>query len=236
MVKMALLIGVSEYESGLPSLPAAVKDAKAIIGIVVGIATALVLTVYFSGKPQNSSVTSQPKSSEIYTSTSTSTNHPTVRISAKELYDSGVDKYNKKDYKGAIEYFNEALYLDSNNLSVAIYNQRGYALLQLGKYTEAINDFNYYIQNNPNEFYSRANRAWAFYNLGKYQQAIDDYSKALEINSSDASSYYSRGNAYSQLGQKQKAIKDYQKAAELYQKQGKTKEYQDALDRIKENK
>jgi tetratricopeptide (TPR) repeat protein len=260
---------------GLPSILSTsvrvLRNPKAIIGIVAGISTALVLTVYFSGKPQNSSVTSQPKSPEASTSTSASRNSPTGNMSAQELYDRGVDKYKKKDFKGAIEDFNHALDLDANNLSVDIYNQRGYSLLQLGKYTEAINDLNQYIQDNPNEYYSRSYRASAYYKLGKYQQSIDDYSKALEINSNDVNSYFNRGNAYyqqgkyekaasdysraialnydplgdayygrgntySQRGDKQNAIKDYQKAAELYEKQGKTKEYKNVLDKIKENK
>jgi len=45
--------------------------------------------------------------------------------------------------------------------------------------------------------------------------------------------YSNRGSAYSDLGDKQKAIRDFQKAAELYKQQGKTSDYQDALNRIK---
>ncbi|MEG4105942.1 tetratricopeptide repeat protein [Microcoleus sp. S13_C5] len=48
----------------------------------------------------------------------------------------------------------------------------------------------------------------------------------------DATAYYNRGLAKADLGKKAEAIADYQKAADLYKQQGKTSDYQDAVNKI----
>jgi tetratricopeptide (TPR) repeat protein len=66
---------------------------------------------------------------------------------------------------------------------------------------------------------------------GKYKEAIEDFTQALCINPNYAVAYKFRGLAYSRLGENLAAVADFQKAADLYLKQGHTKDYQDALDR-----
>jgi tetratricopeptide (TPR) repeat protein len=66
---------------------------------------------------------------------------------------------------------------------------------------------------------------------GKYKEAIEDFTQALYINSNYAAAYKYRGLAYSRLGENLAASADFHKAADLYLKQGHTKDYQDALDR-----
>ena len=46
--------------------------------------------------------------------------------------------------------------------------------------------------------------------------------------------YVGRGNARSAQGDKAGAIVDFQRAAELYQQQGQTQQYQEALNRIQQ--
>lgn len=71
--------------------------------------------------------------------------------------------------------------------------------------------------------------------LGNKDAAIENYNQAIELNPAVADPYYNRGLAYSAQGKKATALKDFQKAADLYQKQGNTKLYNDTLARIKEN-
>jgi tetratricopeptide (TPR) repeat protein len=68
---------------------------------------------------------------------------------------------------------------------------------------------------------------------GDKQAAIADFDQAIKLKPDYADAYYNRGNSRQVLGEKQRAIADFQKAAELYRKQGKTDDYQDALNRIK---
>ncbi len=88
------------------------------------------------------------------------------------------------------------------------------------------------------DFDAYYNRGISYYSQGNYQQAIEDFTKALSINSNSAIAYAYRADSYDNLRDDlrnpKQAIADYQKAAELYKKQGNTKDYQDALVRIKE--
>ncbi|MDJ0718549.1 MAG: tetratricopeptide repeat protein [Prochloraceae cyanobacterium] len=59
-------------------------------------------------------------------------------------------------------------------------------------------------------------------------------SKAIEINPNEAIYYYNRGWGYKNLGEKQKAKESWSKAAELYKKQGKTRQYQRTINQIKQ--
>jgi tetratricopeptide (TPR) repeat protein len=71
--------------------------------------------------------------------------------------------------------------------------------------------------------------------IENFKGAIADYTKAIEINPNYGEAYYNRGLSRLALGQKNKStLEDFQKAAKIYQEQGKTEYYQDALERIKE--
>ena len=277
--------------------PLPARNRKLLIG--AGIATAVILMIIVWPKPPRPPVSPPPENKSPPTDIPTSS--PISTMTVKELYDRGLDKYNKKDYKGAIEDFDQVLRLDPNNYVIAYY-QRGYARHKVEDYKGAMEDYTQYLKFNPNDVdansgrcaaYNGLNkydlavadcskaikiapqdprsyfkRGYAYYAQGKYelaisddtkaielnynplslpynnrgnaysqqsnhQKAIADFNKAIQIDPDYAPAYYNRGNSYSYLGQKQKAIQDFQKAADLYQKQGDTKDYQDALERIK---
>ncbi|MUG97100.1 tetratricopeptide repeat protein [Scytonema sp. UIC 10036] len=56
----------------------------------------------------------------------------------------------------------------------------------------------------------------------------------IAIDTRFAEVFYHRSLAYVQMKDKQKARQDFQKAADLYKQQGKTKDYQNALAKIKQ--
>ncbi|MBG1259638.1 tetratricopeptide repeat protein [Nostoc sp. BAE] len=60
-------------------------------------------------------------------------------------------------------------------------------------------------------------------------RAIEDFNQAIKINPNLAEAYYNRGSVRFNLGDKQGAIADLQKAADLFQQEGKTQDYQDAI-------
>jgi tetratricopeptide (TPR) repeat protein len=276
------------------------RHKRPIIGVSI---LTVVIAFSFLMKPHDAPVTSQPSPVASSTPTASPPVSSTTQINAKDFYDQGLKKYNNDDYKGAIEDFNQALQLDSNN--VIAYSKRGYARGQIEDYKGAIDDFTEYLRLNPNDADVNKLRGWAYYSLGNYQEAIADYTKSIKINSKNpevynrrgssyheqgkyqlaigdfnkaielkydplstafvdrgnshyslgdynaaiedyneairldpnsASAYYNRGDIRSKQGEKLLAIKDFQKAVELYNKQGKTKDYQDALAKIKELK
>jgi tetratricopeptide (TPR) repeat protein len=138
------------------------------------------------------------------------------------------------EYQKAISDFNQAIALDSKD--ILAYIERGNVYLKSKDYRKAISDFNQVLGFNFKLFDTEVynSRGLAYFNLGNYQKAKLDFNQAIALNSKLADAYKNRGNAYRKLGDKQKALADFTQAAKLYQEQGKTSDYQDALNRIRE--
>jgi uncharacterized caspase-like protein len=135
-------------------------------------------------------------------------------ITAEDLLKMGFDKYNKEDYKGAIEDYDQAIKLKPDYAD-AYYN-RGIARSDLGDNKGAIADYDQAIKLKPDfaeAYYGRGN---ARSNLSDNKGAIADYNQAIELKPDYADAYINRGNARSKLGDIKEAIADYKKAVELY--------------------
>ncbi|MEG4282751.1 tetratricopeptide repeat protein [Microcoleus sp. A006_D1] len=106
----------------------------------------------------------------------------------------------------------------------------GLAKSEAGDIPGAIADYTAAIRINPN--YAKAyNKRGIIHgrNLKDYRAAKADFDRAIEINPNYGDAYYNRAKVRYFLEDKAGAIADYQKAAELYQKEGKTEDYQDAM-------
>ncbi len=62
------------------------------------------------------------------------------------------------------------------------YYNRGGTHYELGKYQEAIEDFNQAITLAPQDAEAYMGRSFTHYRLGNYQKAIQDYNQAIKIN------------------------------------------------------
>lgn len=100
-------------------------------------------------------------------------------------------------------------------------------------YQGAIEDLNQAIRINPNEAKFYYSRGLTRRRLSDSQTAIADYTLAIRTDPNYADAYYNRENGYCTVGDQPEAIKDYQKAANLYLKQGKLEDSQEALDRAR---
>jgi tetratricopeptide (TPR) repeat protein len=154
-----------------------------------------------------------------------------VQRTAQDLFNQGLQKYKAGNFKGAIADFTQAIRQSPN--VAEIYIARGNAYYDQGDKQTALKDYNQGLRINPNYAPAYVERGNARDDLGDRKGAIEDYNKAIQLNADLAEAYDNRAVTHIRMENKEAAIADLQKAAQLYQQQGRTEQYQAALDKIK---
>jgi tetratricopeptide (TPR) repeat protein len=134
-------------------------------------------------------------------------------LKADDFYIQGRDKYEKGDYQGAIQAFNQAIVLNSNYAEA--YNNRAAARYNQKDYKGASEDLSQVLRINPNNSLAYFNRAKARSKLGDEQGASDDRDKGLRVNPSNVEDYLSRASVHFNLGDSQSSIKDLNEALRI---------------------
>ncbi|MFN6471542.1 MAG: tetratricopeptide repeat protein [Nostoc sp. SerVER01] len=127
---------------------------------------------------------------------------------AEDLISLGGAKADKKDYKGAIANYNQALQINPNNPDA--YFRRGAAYNELKDYPTAFKDFEQVIRLTPKNAIAYAYRGFVRAQLKDYQGALADGEKALSLNDDPKSR--TSAFAYAVLGVAHLGLNDYQKA------------------------
>ena len=83
-------------------------------------------------------------------------------------------------FDSSLNFFNESLVNDPNNIEILV--NKGSALGKLGYLTEAILHYDQAIAIDPTFLPAKNNKANALANIGKYDEAILLYNEILEIN------------------------------------------------------
>lgn len=116
---------------------------------------------------------------------------------------------NKPDL--AVRDATRALELDRSLVNA--YFTRAYALTDLKRWTNAISDYNTYIQerHKPSAD-AELNLGLCYHMLGNYDQALDHYSNAINLDPSNSNFYVVRANVYLKLGNAEDAMQDLKAA------------------------
>jgi tetratricopeptide (TPR) repeat protein len=155
---------------------------------------------------------------------------------APSLYKLGVDYYELKDDRQAINYFQQSLEvyqeLEEYSKIIDALHHLGLVYYALQNYQQAINYYQQALEAcREIEDCSKTTQALnslglAYYALENYKQAIEYYQQSLEIYEElgdfleIARSLHHLGNAYSSLKEHQQAIEHYQQSLEIYREQG----------------
>lgn len=119
---------------------------------------------------------------------------------------------NRKDFKGALKYFDEAL----ANGNFWFYNQKkGELLWEIDDYQGAIDQYSQVILEKPG--YKRAwwMRSQSYKMLGNFPKALSDISYTIKIEPRDDLPIAARGYIYQMSGDLTSALKDFRAAAAL---------------------
>ncbi len=132
---------------------------------------------------------------------------------AERFLNQALEKLAEKDYRGALEDYNQALLLNPDHEFGFI--NRGELRHKLGDNQGAIDDYTKAIERNPSFAYIYVSRGDIHQALGDHMAAIKDYTQAIEIYPEDGIGYSHRGVAHNKLGNSQEAIADLNKAIEI---------------------
>jgi len=125
----------------------------------------------------------------------------------------GKEKFEKKDYSGAIEDYNKAIELNSKDAS--LYQKRGKAKSELKDFQGSIEDFSSAIDIDPEWWGYYSGRGDAKKELKDFQGALEDYNKVVNLGRITAVTYHKRGLIKMELKDFQGAIEDFSSAIEI---------------------
>ena len=137
----------------------------------------------------------------------------------EKYFNDGLDAYNNKDYKKAIDCFNEIINKFSNSIGNAklseIYYMRGICYAQEYSIDEALEDFNEAEKLGFDKSKIYCGRGIAYAHIGENNKAIANFYKAIKLNNVYEEAYCRIGIAYTFMEEYDKAITYFNKAVEL---------------------
>ncbi|NJD33993.1 MAG: tetratricopeptide repeat protein [Betaproteobacteria bacterium] len=125
----------------------------------------------------------------------------------------GVIACQTRRYALGVELITKAIRVNPNVAEA--YNNRGNALLDLGRPEEALASYDKALALEPDYAEAHTNRANALKDLKRFDEALAGYDKALALKPGIPETHYNRGNALSDLKRLDEAVLSYDRALAL---------------------
>ncbi len=135
------------------------------------------------------------------------------QIRTEVHYSLGIEKFNVKDYAGAIVDFDKVI--ERNPEYVRAYYERGRAQARLGDYANGIASLTQVIKMAPEDTDAYHGRGTIKFILGNYADAILDLDKAIELDAAHPIAYSNRGAAKFGLSESEDARGNAKEAQRL---------------------
>jgi protein O-GlcNAc transferase len=133
--------------------------------------------------------------------------------SVRMLCDRGTQYLQNGQSQLALEYFNRALGLDSNDLIALI--SRGLALHGLNRFSEAFESYTRALAIKPGLAGALTNRSNSLRSLGKFAEALLDLDAALRLRPDFPEAHNNKGNVLRDLGRLEEAVASFDAALAL---------------------
>jgi tetratricopeptide (TPR) repeat protein len=123
------------------------------------------------------------------------------------------------DYENAIKLFDQSLasnttMLNKTDALLYLYRDKGYALIKLGKYNEAMATLDEGLVLYPEDAMLWNNKGFALKSLGKTQDALTAYDRSISFDRNYTNAYINRGDVLIQMGRYTDAVAAYTRANE----------------------
>jgi lipoprotein NlpI len=125
---------------------------------------------------------------------------------AEAAYKKAVAHAEKREHDKAVEAFTESIKADGN--TPLVFDRRGDSLLKLGKFTEAIADFDVYLKANPKHEPEHWRRGIAYYYAGKHSEGVKQFETHKTVNPQDVENAVWHYLCNSKVVGKEKAAKE----------------------------
>ena len=133
---------------------------------------------------------------------------------AEKFYNSGVEKFNKGDFQGAIKEFDQSIGLKPEFDKA--YHSRGNSFYELQDLNKALDDYNMALNISQQDLYYFS-RAEVKNDLNDKDGAISDYSSSIALNTGNAQAYYNRGVIRFEKSDFEGSIQDFTEAIKYNQ-------------------
>jgi tetratricopeptide (TPR) repeat protein len=126
---------------------------------------------------------------------------------AMDLYQTGRNRFEAGDVKGAIDAYLESIKLEPN--SAEVFLNLGHAYLKAEKNSDAIKAFKQSVKLNPDQAESQYGLGVACFRSGRHKEAAEAFKKAATLSPSMAKAHYGLSLAYGELGETNKLMDEY---------------------------